>query len=576
MAEAVLQPTTTTGNLTFRSVALGLLLVAVLAIAVVLFIRFAGLQPDDPLLADSTVGELAVWMADQTEEAEVESILGGLAQRWADARGEEVLESDIALNAAKTGLLIWAGAVVALAAGSLLVIVIAPHALRSIGLLTLLGMDMLLFIVPVLEGDSTQFLILTAITALLIALFQAPGPVTRIMGFFAMLSLLLVVWETSKAFADSVNYRLTLQQPAWEYTTYPSTEAALSALQESEVDAIFLDRRDLNELMPPYPVESIEPASFDYPNLRYLDNIERVSSIGIFNVAPEFRGRLAAAVRAEVASSYQSISDFETVDVATVTDSFAETGYLLEPRHLILADLKILNDVNLPHLQTIAEAFFQPARRNGTQLLMRILADAALFTFSEAFFGFAFGAVLGFALGAIFAHSVIMERSLLPYVVASQTVPILAIAPMVVIWLGASQTSVSVIAAYLTFFPVTINTLRGLQSPKATQVDLMRSYAASSWNILWKLRVPAALPYIFTALKVSATASVVGAIIGELPSGIGDGLGRAILDFSSDYSLISTPKLWAAIIMAAFIGVIFFVAVSLVERLVLGRYIRNI
>ena len=140
-------------------------------------------------------------------------------------------------------------------------------------------------------------------------------------------------------------------------------------------------------------------------------------------------------------------------------------------------------------------------------------------------------------LGTVFAHSPLMERGLLPYVVASQTVPILAIAPMVVIWLGAGQLSVAVIAAYLTFFPVTINTLRGLQSPAAEQVELMRSYASSRWTVMWKLRLPAALPYIFTALKVSATASVVGAIIGELPSGIGDGLGRAILDFSSDYSL---------------------------------------
>jgi NitT/TauT family transport system permease protein len=168
-----------------------------------------------------------------------------------------------------------------------------------------------------------------------------------------------------------------------------------------------------------------------------------------------------------------------------------------------------------------------------------------------------------------------LERAALPYVVASQTVPILAIAPMVVIWLGASFTSVAVIAAYITFFPVAINTLRGLQSPNPLAVELMDSYAASRWTKLWKLRFPAALPYIFAALKVSATASVVGAIIGELPSGMGDGLGRAILDFSSDYSLISTPKLWAAIITAAFVGVIFFVAVSLVERAVLRRYIRG-
>jgi NitT/TauT family transport system permease protein len=208
-------------------------------------------------------------------------------------------------------------------------------------------------------------------------------------------------------------------------------------------------------------------------------------------------------------------------------------------------------------------------------LLIRILAEAGLYTWGEAIFGFIFGGILGFALGILFAHSRIMERGLLPYVVASQTVPILAIAPMVVIWLGAGSLAVSVIAMYLTFFPVTINTLRGLQSPDPMALDLMQSYAANSWTTLWKLRLPTALPYIFTALKVSATASVVGAIIGELPSSIRDGLGRAILDFSSDYSLISTPKLWASIVMAAFIGITFFVIVSVVEWFFLRNHHRN-
>ncbi|MEO0565581.1 MAG: ABC transporter permease subunit [Chloroflexota bacterium] len=177
-------------------------------------------------------------------------------------------------------------------------------------------------------------------------------------------------------------------------------------------------------------------------------------------------------------------------------------------------------------------------------------------------------------MGSIFAHVALLQRSLLPYVVASQTIPIIAIAPMVVIWLRDSHPllPVAVISAYLTFFPVTINTLRGLQSPDPTAFALMRSFAANRWQVMWKLRFPAALPYIFTALKVSATASVVGAIIGELPSGIRNGLGRAILDFSSDYSLISTPKLWAAIFMSALLGITFFLVVAGIERLVLrGR-----
>jgi NitT/TauT family transport system permease protein len=224
------------------------------------------------------------------------------------------------------------------------------------------------------------------------------------------------------------------------------------------------------------------------------------------------------------------------------------------------------DDRAMPHISEIVSTIFQPPRRGSDTLLLTILARAALFTLQEALVGFVLGAVLGFVLGVVFAHSGLLERGLLPYVVASQTVPLLAIAPMVVIWFGGNWVSVALIAAYLTFFPVTINTLRGLRSPEPTAVELMHSYAASSWDILWKLRVPAALPYIFTALKVSATASVVGAIIGELPSGIADGLGRVILNFNQYYAT-GPEKLWASIIFASLTGMVFFLIVILLERI---------
>ena len=238
--------------------------------------------------------------------------------------------------------------------------------------------------------------------------------------------------------------------------------------------------------------------------------------------------------------------------------------------HAPPADFKIASDLNLPHLWDIFKAFGNPSRRNGPPLIS-VLLDAALFTFREAVIGFLFGALLGFTLGAIFAHVSLLERGCMPYVVASQTIPILAIAPMVVIWLKAGWISVAVIATYLTFFPVTINTLRGLRSPDPMALELMRSYAATPWEILWKLRFPAALPYIFTALKISATSSVVGAIIGELPSAIRGGLGGAILNFNSFY--ISGPsRLWAAIIASAFVGIAFYILVTLLEAVVLhGR-----
>ncbi len=243
---------------------------------------------------------------------------------------------------------------------------------------------------------------------------------------------------------------------------------------------------------------------------------------------------------------------------------------------MVLWELAILvfnfDNRTLPHLWDIVGAFFKTSRRNGP-LLGSILFDAALYTFRGALVGFLIGAVLGFVLGTAFAHVPLLERSLVPFVVASQTIPILAIAPMVVIWLQGSWWSVPVIAAYLTFFPVTINTLRGMKSPDPRAVELMRSYAATTWETLWKLRFPSALPAIFTALKISATSSVVGAIIAELPSGIQQGLGAAILNFNQ-YYITGPERLWAAIVMSAIVGIVFFIAVSLAEKVVLRNIVR--
>jgi NitT/TauT family transport system permease protein len=226
-------------------------------------------------------------------------------------------------------------------------------------------------------------------------------------------------------------------------------------------------------------------------------------------------------------------------------------------------DWTIARDLNMPHVWDIAIAFVEPAQRNGPPLGV-VLAAAAAFTLSEAVGGFVFGAALGIVLAVVFVHSTLLERALVPYVVASQTVPIIAIAPMVVIWLQAGWLSVAVISAYLTFFPVTIAGIRGLRSPDPRALELMASYAASPGDTLLKVRLPTAAPFLFAALKVAATASVVGAIIGELPSGIRDGLGGAILNFNQ-YYISGPPKLWAAILVASVVGIGFFLAVSAAE-----------
>jgi NitT/TauT family transport system permease protein len=233
----------------------------------------------------------------------------------------------------------------------------------------------------------------------------------------------------------------------------------------------------------------------------------------------------------------------------------------------------VVNDRTLPHIHDIIGQLFEPSRRNGP-LLIEVLWDAALFTAKEAAVGFALGASIGFALGVILAHSRLLQRGFLPYIVASQTIPILAIAPAVVVWLGdrgfPQWFPVSVISAYLTFFPVAINALRGLTSADPRALELMRSYAAGPLEILWKLRLPSSLPFLFAAFKISATASVVGAIIGELPASIQDGLGGAILNFNQ-YYVTSPPSLWATNLIAALLGITFFLIVVAAERIVVRR-----
>ena len=237
-----------------------------------------------------------------------------------------------------------------------------------------------------------------------------------------------------------------------------------------------------------------------------------------------------------------------------------------------------VDSTTMPHLHDIVGALFQPLRE-GEPLLARFMLDAALFTAKEAAVGFAIGATVGFVLGALIARFGVLQRGVMPYVVASQTIPILAIAPIVVVGLGSVSVAgwtpddwmrVAVIAAYLTFFPVTVNTVRGLNSPDPAAVELMESYAASEWAVFWKLRVPAAMPYLFSAFRVAATASVVGAVIGELPSSIQSGLGGWIINFNQ-YYVLDPENLWAVNLVAALLGIAFFLAVVLVEKIVVHR-----
>ena len=231
----------------------------------------------------------------------------------------------------------------------------------------------------------------------------------------------------------------------------------------------------------------------------------------------------------------------------------------------------IATDLALPHVWSILATFAAPYQRFGDPT-WQVLLGAALYTFREAFVGFAIGAGLGLGLGVLFVRYRPLERALVPYVVASQAVPLITIAPIVVIFFGNVWTSVAIISAYLTFFPVTVAALRGLRSADPRAFELFRSAAATDRQILLKLRLPASAPYLFSAFRISAAAAVVGAIIGELPNGLPDGIGGQILQ-ASQYYITGPERLWATILGASLLGLACVGLVGVAERAVTGgRY----
>lgn len=202
----------------------------------------------------------------------------------------------------------------------------------------------------------------------------------------------------------------------------------------------------------------------------------------------------------------------------------------------------------------------------------RSLVYHAGVTASATLVGFALGALLGIMLAIGIVHVKTLDRSLMPWVIASQTVPILAIAPMVIVVLGnigiTGLVPKSIISMYLCFFPVTIGMVKGLRSPDPMQLDLMRSYNASLAQVFWKLRLPASVPFLFASLKVAVAISLTGAIVGELPTGASAGLGARLLS-GSYYG--QTVQIWSALFAAAILGAALVYGIGGIERLVLGR-----
>jgi NitT/TauT family transport system permease protein len=191
-------------------------------------------------------------------------------------------------------------------------------------------------------------------------------------------------------------------------------------------------------------------------------------------------------------------------------------------------------------------------------------------TAESTLWGFVMGTLLGLVLSVCIVHSRTLDRALLPWIVASQTVPVLAIAPIVLVILGslgfAGVAPKAVIAMYLCFFPVTVAMVQGLRSPQRIETEMLHTYAATRWQALWLLRLPAALPFLFPALRVGIAAGLVGAMVAELPTGAQAGLGARLLT-GSYYG--NTVQIWSALVMSALLGLTLTTVVAGIERLVL-------
>jgi NitT/TauT family transport system permease protein len=222
-----------------------------------------------------------------------------------------------------------------------------------------------------------------------------------------------------------------------------------------------------------------------------------------------------------------------------------------------------------PH-QVAAEIWSTTVGKNITS--KRSLIYHSWVTLSATLLGFGLGTVLGtlLAVGIVFNRT--MDMSVMPWVIASQTIPILAIAPMIIVVLNAVGISgllpKAMISMYLSFFPVVVGMVKGLRSPDQMQLDQMRTWHASAAQTFWRLRLPASMPYFFTSLKIAMAASLVGAIVGELPTGAVAGLGARLLA-GSYYG--QTIQIWSALIMAAALAALLVGIIGLIQRATLKR-----
>jgi len=236
------------------------------------------------------------------------------------------------------------------------------------------------------------------------------------------------------------------------------------------------------------------------------------------------------------------------------------------------------NDTAMPHVWEMLSRYAEPEQRSpNSNLIWFVVLKGAFYSFRLALVGFILGSTIGVALAALMSRFKTMERGLLPYLVISQTVPLIALAPLVVSWGGKVQIfgftwprwlSASVLGAFLAFFPIAVGTLRGLKSAPAASLELMESYAASWKQTLFKLKFPAAIPFMVPAFKLGASGAVIGVVVAEISTGLKGGIGRLIIEYARQ-ATADPAKVFTAVFGAAGLGLAMAGLVALADVLLM-------
>jgi NitT/TauT family transport system permease protein len=265
--------------------------------------------------------------------------------------------------------------------------------------------------------------------------------------------------------------------------------------------------------------------------------------------------------------------------VAALWEAYKAVGPENGGRVLGFGLLPRTGDRAMPHVWKMVSRLGRPEVRGGKETILSVVTSATWYSFRVAFAAFVIGTLLGIAVAVLMARFRLLERALMPYLIVSQTVPIIVLAPLIIglmaygsrdlvskTWIAAT-----LLGVFLAFFPVAVATLRGLQSTPPAAMELMDSLASPWWRTLLKLRFPAAVPYIAPALRIAGASAVVGVVVAEISLGVPLGVGRLILSYGQEAST-DPPKLYTAVFGAAVLGLVMAVLVALIDRQMMRRH----